>query len=214
MLAARARALVDGRLSPSLDDVDRAGRAGAQAPHGAHLRRARRGRDDPCGDRARLSRRRSMTRRRRPPTKGRSSPLHPTGSRGLCRPGCRACRRGAQRRADRAPRRPRPAASAGSGETFWQFRPFVSGEPVVRVDWRRSAREEHAFVREREWEAAHTRVDLVRPLALDAVRLQPRAGLQDRPRRGARARLRRPLRARRRARRPSRPDAADRRRAA
>src|SRR3984957_9371734 len=45
---------------------------------------------------------------------------------------------------------------AGSGETFWQFRPFLSGEPSSRVDWRRSAREEHAFVREREWEAAHT----------------------------------------------------------
>jgi uncharacterized protein (DUF58 family) len=45
---------------------------------------------------------------------------------------------------------------AGSGETFWQFRPFLSGEPSVRVDWRRSAREERAFVREREWEAAHT----------------------------------------------------------
>jgi uncharacterized protein (DUF58 family) len=45
---------------------------------------------------------------------------------------------------------------AGSGETFWQFRPFLSGEPSSRVDWRRSAREERAFVREREWESAHT----------------------------------------------------------
>ncbi|MBV9289069.1 MAG: DUF58 domain-containing protein, partial [Hyphomicrobiales bacterium] len=45
---------------------------------------------------------------------------------------------------------------AGSGESFWQFRPFVSGEPSSRVDWRRSARGEHAYVREREWEAAHT----------------------------------------------------------
>ena len=45
---------------------------------------------------------------------------------------------------------------AGSGETFWQFRPFLSGEPSSRVDWRRSAREERSFVREREWEAAHT----------------------------------------------------------
>jgi len=45
---------------------------------------------------------------------------------------------------------------AGSGETFWQFRPFVSGEPASRVDWRRSARGEHAYVREREWESAHT----------------------------------------------------------
>jgi uncharacterized protein (DUF58 family) len=45
---------------------------------------------------------------------------------------------------------------AGPGETFWQFRPFISGEPAARVDWRRSAREDRAFVREREWEAAHT----------------------------------------------------------
>jgi len=40
---------------------------------------------------------------------------------------------------------------AGPGETFWQFRPFISGEPAARVDWRRSARENRAFVREREW---------------------------------------------------------------
>src|SRR5581483_1714142 len=45
---------------------------------------------------------------------------------------------------------------AGSGETFWQYRRFVSGEPAQRVDWRRSARDEHLYVREQEWEAAHT----------------------------------------------------------
>src|SRR6204780_5569284 len=45
---------------------------------------------------------------------------------------------------------------AGPGETFWQFRPFISGEPAAAVDWRRSARGNHAFVREREWEASHT----------------------------------------------------------
>jgi uncharacterized protein (DUF58 family) len=45
---------------------------------------------------------------------------------------------------------------AGPGETFWQFRPFLSGEPAGSVDWRRSAREDRAYVREREWEAAHT----------------------------------------------------------
>lgn len=45
---------------------------------------------------------------------------------------------------------------AGSGESFWQFRPFLSGEPAHRVDWRRSARDEHLYVREREWEAPHT----------------------------------------------------------
>ena len=45
---------------------------------------------------------------------------------------------------------------AGSGENFWQFRRFVSGEPASRVDWRRSARDDHLYVREQEWEAAHT----------------------------------------------------------
>ena len=45
---------------------------------------------------------------------------------------------------------------AGSGENFWQFRRFVFGEPAHRIDWRRSARDDHLYVREREWEAAHT----------------------------------------------------------
>jgi uncharacterized protein (DUF58 family) len=45
---------------------------------------------------------------------------------------------------------------AGPGENFWQFRPFLSGEPAASIDWRRSAREDRAYVREREWEAAHT----------------------------------------------------------
>ena len=43
---------------------------------------------------------------------------------------------------------------AGVGETFWQFRPFVTGEAAQRVDWRRSARDDRLYVREREWEAA------------------------------------------------------------
>ena len=45
---------------------------------------------------------------------------------------------------------------AGPGETFWQFRPFISGEAAGSIDWRRSARDDRAYVREREWEAAHT----------------------------------------------------------
>lgn len=45
---------------------------------------------------------------------------------------------------------------AGPGESFWQFRPFNMGEPAKRIDWRRSARDDHLYVREREWEAAHT----------------------------------------------------------
>src|SRR6476659_11451600 len=45
---------------------------------------------------------------------------------------------------------------AGHGESFWQYRRFVSGEPSQNVDWRRSARDDHLYVREQEWEAAHT----------------------------------------------------------
>src|ERR1700744_2163075 len=45
---------------------------------------------------------------------------------------------------------------AGPGENCWQYRRFVSGEPAARVDWRRSARDDHLYVRELEWEAAHT----------------------------------------------------------
>jgi uncharacterized protein (DUF58 family) len=44
----------------------------------------------------------------------------------------------------------------GAGETFWQFRPFVSGEAAARIDWRRSAKDDRLYVREREWEAAHS----------------------------------------------------------
>jgi uncharacterized protein (DUF58 family) len=45
---------------------------------------------------------------------------------------------------------------AGPGENFWQYRRFISGESAARVDWRRSARDDHLYVREQEWEAAHT----------------------------------------------------------
>lgn len=44
----------------------------------------------------------------------------------------------------------------GIGEDFWQFRPYAEGESFSRIDWRRSARDDHTYVRDREWEAAHT----------------------------------------------------------
>jgi len=44
----------------------------------------------------------------------------------------------------------------GIGENFWQFRPYADCESMARIDWRRSARDDHTYVREREWEAAHT----------------------------------------------------------
>ena len=44
----------------------------------------------------------------------------------------------------------------GQGETFWQFRQYVPGEPAQRIDWRESARSERLFVRETEWEASES----------------------------------------------------------
>jgi uncharacterized protein (DUF58 family) len=45
---------------------------------------------------------------------------------------------------------------AGPGESFWQFRSLAAGEAASRIDWRRSARDGRLFVREREWESAHS----------------------------------------------------------
>ena len=43
---------------------------------------------------------------------------------------------------------------AGQGEDFWQFRDYRPEDGARQVDWRRSARGERLFVREREMEAA------------------------------------------------------------
>ena len=45
---------------------------------------------------------------------------------------------------------------AGMGETFWQFRRCRVEDPSSVIDWRQSAKSQHLFVREREWEAAET----------------------------------------------------------
>jgi uncharacterized protein (DUF58 family) len=45
---------------------------------------------------------------------------------------------------------------AGPGDTFWQYRSFEAGDSASLIDWRRSAGTSHLFLREREWEAAHT----------------------------------------------------------
>jgi len=45
---------------------------------------------------------------------------------------------------------------SGRGETFWQFRRYAQGDARNAIDWRQSAKSQHLFVREREWEAAET----------------------------------------------------------
>lgn len=44
----------------------------------------------------------------------------------------------------------------GQGETFWQFRRYREEDPASAIDWRQSAKSQHLFVRETEWEAAES----------------------------------------------------------
>jgi len=49
----------------------------------------------------------------------------------------------------------------GQGDSFWQFRPYVEGDPIEQIDWWQSANSgrdapEGWMVREAEWEAAQT----------------------------------------------------------
>ena len=44
----------------------------------------------------------------------------------------------------------------GQGDSFWQYRPFVPGDAVGRIDGRASAKSDRSFIRETEWEAAQT----------------------------------------------------------
>ncbi|MFT4149407.1 MAG: DUF58 domain-containing protein [Paracoccaceae bacterium] len=45
---------------------------------------------------------------------------------------------------------------AGMGDEFWQYRPAHGGDSARMIDWRRSARSDATFVREREWQAAQS----------------------------------------------------------
>ncbi len=44
----------------------------------------------------------------------------------------------------------------GPGDTFWQFRRYGPEDPSTAIDWRQSAKSQHVFVREREWDAAQS----------------------------------------------------------
>lgn len=44
----------------------------------------------------------------------------------------------------------------GTGESFWQFRPWQQGDASRDIDWRQTAKREKHFVRQTEWEAAQT----------------------------------------------------------
>lgn len=45
---------------------------------------------------------------------------------------------------------------SGLGDDFWQYRPAQQGDPARWIDWRRSARSDDRYVREREWQIAQS----------------------------------------------------------
>ncbi len=45
---------------------------------------------------------------------------------------------------------------AGQGDEFWQYRHAHPGDEARQIDWRRSARSDATFVRQKEWQAAQS----------------------------------------------------------
>lgn len=73
---------------------------------------------------------------------------------------------------------------AGQGDEFWQYRPAHQGDAARSIDWRRSARSDAHFVREREWQAAQSV-----SLWVDGSRAMGFSGAKDRAPKLDRARL-------------------------
>jgi uncharacterized protein (DUF58 family) len=73
---------------------------------------------------------------------------------------------------------------AGQGDEFWQYRPAHAGDSARAIDWRRSARADAPFVREREWQAAQSVT-----LWVDPSRSMAFSGAKDRAQKADRARL-------------------------
>ena len=73
---------------------------------------------------------------------------------------------------------------AGQGDEFWQYRPTHSGDSARMIDWRRSARSDATFVREREWQAAQSVT-----LWVDPAKSMAFSGAKGRAEKGDRARL-------------------------
>jgi uncharacterized protein (DUF58 family) len=73
---------------------------------------------------------------------------------------------------------------AGQGDEFWQYRPAHQGDGARSIDWRRSARSDAHFIREREWQAAQSVT-----LWVDAAQSMAFSGDKDRAPKADRARL-------------------------
>ncbi|HEY0212570.1 MAG TPA: DUF58 domain-containing protein [Paenirhodobacter sp.] len=73
---------------------------------------------------------------------------------------------------------------AGAGEEFWQYRPAQAGDSLRFVDWRRSARSDGQYIRDREWQQAQAL-----HLWVDGAASMRFTGGADRPEKSARARV-------------------------
>ncbi len=45
---------------------------------------------------------------------------------------------------------------AGNGDDFWQYRPVQAGDTLRMIDWRRSARSDSQFIRQKEWQISQS----------------------------------------------------------
>lgn len=73
---------------------------------------------------------------------------------------------------------------AGQGDEFWQYRPAHPGDEARMIDWRRSARSDAHFVREKEWQAAQSV-----QIWVDDAQSMGFSGDKDHPSKSERARL-------------------------
>jgi len=73
---------------------------------------------------------------------------------------------------------------AGMGEDFWQYRPAAAGDTARSIDWRRSARSDAQFVRDREAQVAQSAA-----IWVSAAAGMDHAGGADRPTKRDRADL-------------------------
>ena len=72
----------------------------------------------------------------------------------------------------------------GMGDDFWQYRPMQPGDELRMIDWRRSARSDTQFLRQREWQIAQSVT-----IWVDGAASMRFASSADVPRKADRARL-------------------------
>lgn len=51
-----------------------------------------------------------------------------------------------------------PQSKPGMGEKFWQYREYAPGDRPQDIDWRQTAKTEHVFIRQKEWQTTQTAI--------------------------------------------------------